>query len=109
MNTTVASYNLNEEEENKLIQAENDKKIQHKNFSFRASEFTNVSDMLECCKVANNGLTIWDHSVDNTESTIIDIGLGVRANMIILHGFNNRNEKISKLNRYAELVQELYS
>jgi hypothetical protein len=98
------------EEENKDIQTENENKVHHKHYSFRSVEFTNVTDMLECCKhITNLGISLWDHSVDNSESTIIDIGLGVRANMIILHGFNNRNEKIAKLNRYAHLIQELYS
>jgi enolase len=97
------------EEENKHIIIENDNKVHHKHYSFRSSEVENVSDMLECCKVIkDSGLSIWDHSVDSDQSTIIDIGIGLRANMIILHGFNNRNEKISKLDRYADIILELY-
>ncbi len=107
--------NMTEEQKNKLdednkhIQTENENKVHHKHYSFSSSELRNISEMLECCKVIHHsGLSLWDHSVDNSQSTIIDIGIGLRANMIILHGFNNRGEKINKLNRYAELIQELY-
>lgn len=97
------------EEENKSITLENDNRININHFSFRQSEFMTSSEMLDCCNHINkHGLTIWDHSVDNNQAAIIDIGLGLRANLVILHSFNNRNEKIAKLNRYAELIEELY-
>ena len=86
-----------------------EEKVDHLHFSLRSSEFTNVDEFSKCCKVLNNkGLTIWDHSIDNDRTTIIDYALGIRANYIILHGFNNRNEKINKLNRYAKLIEEFY-
>ena len=103
-------------EENKKITEENSKKFQFGNISIRLGELSNLSELFSISqnlkKKATDhlrtGISIWDNGSETEQTSVIDIGLGLRVNNIILHGFTNRNDRMCKINRYLESIEELY-
>ncbi len=102
---------------NKFKKEENLNKIQLSNISLRIGDSVNLSELVECFKYANGklsnsekraGITVWDNAYENETSQVIDVALGMRANNIILHGICNRAERVNKINRYLDLITDLY-
>ena len=106
-------------QENILINEENSKKISFNYVSYRINEVATISELFECIKYMKSdlsailkftpGFSLWDNAVDSDQSIVVDLGLGLRSNMIVLHSINNKNERICKINRYLELIEGLYS
>lgn len=103
--------------ENKIKSEENAKKLYFNNMSFRINECSILSELFESYKYIKNkmvnnsknpGITIWDSPVESEQAHVVDIALGLRANMIVLHGINNRSERVNKINRYIDLIEEIY-
>jgi len=113
---------MSEEEKNKIYEdnkrngEENLKKIQFNYLSFRLGECVSISELFECYQFAKTkmislnkqkvGFSLWDNGVENDHTFIVDIGIGLKANMIILHGINNKNERVNKINRNIDLIEE---
>jgi enolase len=102
-------------EENKKITEENSKKLQFYNISFRLNEFLTLSELFDCYSFLKGGkyktpvgLSLADNGVENEQAMIIDIGLALKCNLIILNGINNRQERMCKINRFIDLIEELY-
>jgi len=101
-------------EKNRVIEEENLKKITPQSLSFRVNEFTTISEIFECVGCAidklgkNVGFTVWDNNVETDNSFAVDIGIGMRANNIILNSLNLKPERINKINRYIDLIEEYY-
>lgn len=53
-------------------------------------------------------VSLYDNPHESEQSGIIDLGLALRVNKIILHGFTNKPEKMSKIIQYIEQIEELY-
>ena len=53
-------------------------------------------------------VNLWEYDHESEQTSIIDIGFGIRANNIILNGFTMDKQKILKLNKFIELVNDLY-
>jgi enolase len=118
----AADYMTEEEKQkiqgqNKVRQEENENKVHFSNVSFRVNDCVNLSELFESYQFIQNklstsekkvGFNVWDNAVESDQSSVVDIALGLRAKMVILHGFNNRNERINKVNRYIDLIEELY-
>jgi enolase len=88
-----------------------DKRVNHRNIGFRNSDAVTITDLFDGFKYINQtsrNLFVWDNSVDNEQTFIVDIALALRANMLILHGINSRPEKTAKIIRYIELIENLY-
>jgi hypothetical protein len=109
--TSRGTADIYKNELNAKLWDENDKKINHRNISFRNTDCITITDLFECQKYigqSNRNLNLWDNSVDNDRTFIVDIALALRANLLILHGINNRPEKMAKIIRYTELIESLY-
>jgi len=118
----IADYMTEDEKlkiqaQNKIKQDENENKVKFSNVSFRINECIILSELFESYQFIQNklstsekkvGFYLWDNAVESDQNFVVDIALGLRAKMIILHGFNNRNERINKINRYIDLIEELY-
>ena len=53
-------------------------------------------------------VSLYDNPHESEQNGIIDLGLALRVNKIILHGFTNKPEKMSKIIQYIEQIEELY-
>ena len=53
-------------------------------------------------------VNLWEYDHESEQTSIIDIGFGIRANNIILNGFTMEKQKILKLNRFIELINDIY-
>ena len=53
-------------------------------------------------------VSLYDNPHESEQSGIIDLGLALRVNKIILHGFTNKPEKMSKIIQYIEQIEDLY-
>lgn len=101
-------------EKNKQLDEENSRKISPQGLSFRVNEFVNISEIFECIATAIDKIgkhvayTVWDNNVDTDNSFAVDIGLGIKANNIILNSLNFKPERINKINKYLELIEEYY-
>jgi enolase len=88
-----------------------DKRVNHKHVVFRNSDTITITDLIEGAKFlsqTNHNLYVWDNSVDNEHTFIVDIALALRAKLLVLHGINNRPEKTAKIIKYLELIDNLY-
>lgn len=101
-------------EKNKIIDEENQRKINPTGLSLRINEYVNISEMFDCVALGTNklaknlALTIWDSSIDSDNSFAIDIALGIKANNIILNAFNLKTERMIKINKYLDIIDEYY-
>ncbi len=112
--------NLPEEERNKILEKnkqldeENSRKITPQGLSFRVNEFINISEIFECVATAVDKIgkqvafSVWDNSIETDNTFAVDIGLGMRANNIILNSLNFKSERINKINRYVDLIEDYY-
>jgi enolase len=101
-------------EKNRIIDEENSRKIIPPGLSFRINEFVNISEIFESVSLGldkigkNASFTVWDSNIDSDNTFTVDIGLGMRANYIILNAINFKSERMVKINKYLEYIEELY-
>lgn len=101
-------------EKNRIIDEENSKCYFPKGISMRINEFVNISEIFESVGLAheklgeNVNLSVWDSNVDSDNNFVIDLGIGMKAKNIFLNAINNKSEKINKINRYIELIEDSY-
>ena len=53
-------------------------------------------------------VTLWDNDYETNQSSIVDIGLAIHADNIILNGLSLKEHKLSKIVQYIETINELY-
>ena len=53
-------------------------------------------------------INIYDNINESEQSAISDIGVSFRLNKIILHGLTIKPNKMMKMIKYLELIEELY-
>ncbi len=103
-----------EENNNNNIQANNQEKIKFTNVSFKLNEVNNISELIDSFKYvkgslgSNAGIVLYDNEVESDQADVVEIGFGMRVKMIALHNINNRPERIAKINRYVDMVGDLY-
>jgi len=56
----------------------------------------------------NVSFSVWDNNVETDNSFAVDIGLGMKANYIILNSLNLKPERLNKINRYIEFIEQYY-
>ncbi len=103
------------EEEKGLIIEENSKLISFRNVALRLNEFTNSIELKDFIEYVNkstkNGnevtVSLYDALVESDQSFVIDVGFGVKAQNIILTSINMKNERISKINRFFDIIEEI--
>ena len=94
---------------------ENSKLIKFQSLALRLNEFNHYSDIHEFIeyinKASNNGndvaITLYDALVESDQSFLIDVGFGIRAQNIILTSINVKSERMSKINRFMEVLNEM--
>lgn len=80
----------------------------------RINEFVNISEIFECVLLGydklgeNLSLSVWDSNIDSDNNFVIDLGLGIKAKHIFLNALNTKPEKMNKINKYIELIEECY-
>ena len=80
----------------------------------RINEFVNISEIFECTGLTYEklgekvNLSVWDNSIDSDNNFVIDLGFGLKAKNIFLSAINTKNEKLNKINKYIQLVEECY-
>ena len=82
-----------------------------KNISLNLGNFKNINELGEIIKKIKSRETevsIYDNIYETEQSAIVDFGLAFRLNRIILHGFTIKPNKMTKLIKYLELIEELY-
>ena len=100
-------------DKNRIVDEDNGKKISPPGLSLRINEFVNLTEMFDCVtlaygKIKKVGLSLWDNHVDSDNSFVVDLALGIKANNIMLNALNFKSEKMNKINRYLELIEEYY-
>jgi hypothetical protein len=82
-----------------------------KNISLNLGNFKNINELgeiIQKIKSRETEVSIYDNINETEQSAIIDFGLAFRMNRIILHGFTIKPNKMTKLIKYLELIEELY-
>lgn len=82
-----------------------------KNISVKFGQFKNVTDLIDLgqkAKTKNIGINIYDNIFETEQSGIVDFGLSTRVNSIILNGFTIKNDKMEKIIRYIQTIEQLY-
>ena len=101
-------------EKNRIIDEENSKTYFPKGISMRVNEFVNISEVFECITFAcdklgeNLSFSVWDNNIDSENDFVIDVGFGIKAKNIFLNAINTKSEKMNKINKYIQLVEDCY-
>ena len=80
----------------------------------RINEFVNISEIFECLGLSyeklgeNFNLSVWDNNIDSDNNFVIDLGFGLKAKNIFLNSINTKGEKMNKINKYIQLVEDFY-
>ena len=69
---------------------------------------TEMNEIIQKIKQNNIGLSIYDNVFESNQSAIIDYGIGLHFNRIILHGFTINPDKKEKLIEYLNMVEKIY-
>ena len=84
---------------------------QLKNIAINFGNFsclTNMNDIVQKIKQKGIGLSIYDNIYESNQSAIIDYGIGLHFNRIILHGFTIKPDKKEKLIEYLDMIEKIY-
>ena len=81
--------------------------------TYKLGDLKVITDMLrdiEEIKKDNENMKVnlWEYDHESEQTSIIDIGFGIRADNIILNGFTMDKQKLLKLNKFIELINDLY-
>jgi enolase len=104
-----------QEQNKKIIEENTNNIISFNNISFRLNEAVTTTELIDCVQYSQNKIekkpkfSLWDNGVEGDNSFVVDFGFGMNANMIILHGINNKNERLCKINRYIDIIEEIYN
>ena len=82
-----------------------------KNISINFGNFsclTEMNEIIQKLKQKGIGLSIYDNVYESNQSAIIDYGIGLHFNRIILHGFTINPDKKEKLIEYLDMVEKIY-
>jgi len=69
---------------------------------------TEMNEIIQKIKQNNIGLSIYDNVYESNQSVIIDYGIGLHFNRIILHGFTIKPDKKDKLIEYLDMIEKIY-
>ena len=53
-------------------------------------------------------VTLWDNDYETNQSSVVDIGIAIHADNIILNGLSLKENKLAKIIQYIETINELY-
>jgi hypothetical protein len=53
-------------------------------------------------------VTLWDNDYETNQSSVVDIGIAIHADNIILNGLSLKENKLTKIIQYIETINELY-
>jgi enolase len=100
------------QEANKLKLQQNAGKVDLLNISLGMGSCVTVSELFDCHKIfrqkSHKGLSVWDAAGESDQHIAVDLAFAMKANYLILHGLNNRSERMIKVNRYLELIEKFY-
>ena len=101
------------EEEEEKNEEEESLNLPYNCVTYRLGEIKVITDMLRDIEEITKDnedmkVNLWEYDHESEQTSIIDIGFGIRANNIILNGFTMDKQKILKLNKFIELVNDLY-
>ena len=69
---------------------------------------TEMNEVIQKIKQKGIGLSIYDNVYESNQSAIIDYGIGLHFNRIILHGFTIKPDKKEKLIEYLDMIEKIY-
>ena len=81
------------------------------NISLNLGNFRNINELVEIIQKIKSrefSINIYDNINESEQSAISDIGVSFRLNKIILHGLTIKPNKMMKMIKYLELIEELY-
>jgi len=104
-----------QEDEKARLKDENSKLVKFQSIALRLNEFSHYSELHEFIeyvnKSTNNGyevnVTLYDALVESDQTFVIDVGVGIKAENIILTSINLKNERLNKINRFIEIIDDL--
>ena len=67
-----------------------------------------MNEIIQKIKQKNISLSIYDNVYESSQSAIIDYGIGLHFNRIILHGFSMNPDKKEKLIEYLDMIEKIY-
>ena len=67
-----------------------------------------MNELVQKLKQKDIGLSIYDNVYESNQSAIIDYGIGLHYNRIILHGFTIKSDKKDKLIEYMDMIENIY-
>ena len=101
------------EEEEEKNEEEESLNLPYNCVTYKLGEIKVITDMLRDIEEITKDneemkVNLWEYDHESEQTSIIDIGFGIRANNIILNGFTMEKQKILKLNRFIELINDIY-
>jgi enolase len=97
---------------NRIKSEENSSKVDLLNISVGIGSCITVSEIFDCVKIfrqkSHKGLTVWDAAGESEQDIAVDLAFAMKANYIILHGFNNRSDRMIKISRYLNIIEKFY-
>ena len=81
------------------------------NISLNFGNLKNINEFVEFnqkCRTTQLNLSVYDNICETEQSCLIDLLIGTRVNKIILHGLTFNPDKIQKIIKYLEIIEDLY-
>ena len=69
---------------------------------------SNMNELVQKIKQKDIGLSIYDNVYESNQSAIIDYGIGLHFNKIILHGFTIKPDRKDKFIEYMDMIENIY-
>lgn len=99
-------------EENHMRENEEEENDMNSNVSYHIGNLSSLTEMVSNINVMKEegdvSVALWDNEHETNNSMIVDIGLGLRVDNIILNGITMKEEKLSKISKYITSIKELY-
>lgn len=99
-------------EENHMRENEEEENDMNSNVSYHIGNLSSLTEMVSNINVMKEegdvSVALWDNEHETNNSMIVDIGLGLRVDNIILNGITMKEEKLSKISKYITGIKELY-